>query len=252
MTGSSSCPTCGTAQIPNALFCVKCGGKLAGVPVGPPAAPEAPAWSQPPPAPEPPAWSQPVPPAAAMPPAAPVPPPWSQPVPQAVAAPPAWSQPRAGFQGPPGQPYGVPVQPGAGVARPTGIAILAILEVVGGVLGLVAAKALFDYADLRNYWYGAGSGGAAQFIGLCSAAGAVAAFVLAWGLWSIRPWAWLLGCILSAVSAGFALLSLTGGGDVASAAINIGVDAAVLYYLNTNQIRAIFGHPPSTFMQTGH
>ncbi len=34
-----------------------------------------------------------------------------------------------------------------------------------------------------------------------------------------------------------------------SAAINIGVDAAVLYYLNLNSIRALFGRPPTPLLQ---
>jgi hypothetical protein len=60
----------------------------------------------------------------------------------------------------------------------------------------------------------------------------------------------LLGCALSVISAAFAILSLVGGGEAVSAVINVGVDAAVLYYLNTNEIRALFGRPPSTFMTT--
>lgn len=172
---------------------------------------------------------------------APVPPPWSlPPTPPGGGGQNRYGGPTAG--------YNVGGAPGA-AARPTGIAILAILEVAGGLLGLIAAKALFDYADLHNYLYGSG-GQTAQFLGLASAAGAIAAFILAWGLWSVRPWAWLLGCALSVISAAFAILSLVGGGEAVSAMINVGVDAAVLYYLNTNEIRALFGRPPSTFMTT--
>ena len=46
-----------------------------------------------------------------------------------------------------------------------------------------------------------------------------------------------------------ALLSLANHGEAASAAINIGVSAAVAYYLNLNEIRAIFGRPPGTYLQ---
>jgi hypothetical protein len=130
-----------------------------------------------------------------------------------------------------------------------GIAILAVLEVVGAVLGLVAAKALFDYADAANYYLGADAGTNYQFVGLLSALGAIGALVLSYGLWVTRPWAWPLGCGLCAVTVGFALLSLANHGDAVSAAINIGVSAVVLYYLNRNDIRAIFGRPPGTYLQ---
>jgi hypothetical protein len=142
-----------------------------------------------------------------------------------------------------------PGQAGTLGGRPTGVAILAILEVVGGVLGLWGAKLLLDYADWHKAWYGTADN--YQILGLASAAGAIAAFVLAWGLWSIRPWAWLLGCALSIIGAVFAVLSLaSGGGDsAASALINIVVDGAVLYYLNLNSIWALFGRPPTTLLQ---
>jgi hypothetical protein len=242
MTVSAYCPRCGTGQVQDALFCVKCGAKLAPPPVAETAPLPVSNDAPPAPAPGPVQVFAPAPTPAPAPALAVQPPPWSQPA------------PAAGFQaGPaPAAGYQAPGQPRTGAARPTGISILAILEVAGGVLGLLVAKALFDYADARNYWYGAGSGGTAGFVGLCSAAGAITGFVVAWGLWSVRPWAWLVGAILSAASAGSAILSLAGGGGAVWAVITIGVDVAVLYYLNTNEVRALFGRPPSTFMQSGH
>ena len=133
-----------------------------------------------------------------------------------------------------------------------GIVVLAILEAVGGVLCLVAAKALFDYADLvknYSYYYGSGDAGGAQFVGLIYLVAAFASFVATWGMWSIRPWAWLLGCGLAGVSIGSAALSLLNNGSVIGVAINVGINAAVLYYLNLNEIRALFGRGPGTYMQ---
>lgn len=249
MTERTFCPNCGAPQAALARFCAQCGQGLAGSPPPPQAAPVQPVAPVAPPTAEP-----------AMPTAEPTTPPpaWSLPPaqPQPGYAAPAWSLPPAQPQpgGGASSPYGGPPPVGypASVrrtiaARPTGITIIAILEVIGGVFGLVAAKALFDYADLRNFYLG--DGGTYQLIGLAAAAGAIAAFVVAWGLWSIRPWAWLLGCGLCAVTVGFALLSLANHGDATSAIINIGVSMGVLYYLNTNEVRALFGRSPSTFMQ---
>lgn len=243
------CPNCGSRQAAQARFCFACGQDLmSSVPAGT-VEPDQPAAPPPPPvAPSP---------APVAPPVAPVAPPVAAAAPNlppAPVAPPAWSIPKDEPQFLPAGAYGVPaagghfaVKPGVGATRPTGIAVLAILEIAGGVLGLWAAKVLFDVADFRNYWYA--DGGSYQFLGLASAAGAIAAFVLAWGLWSVRPWAWMLGCALCIVTAAFAVLGLFGGGNAASEVISIGVSAAILYYLNTNGVRALFGRPPTTFMQ---
>ena len=244
------CPNCGTRQEGLPKFCFACGQDLAaivakrGSAVTP--APSAPAAPGPADAPTPVFLA---PPPVAPHPVAPPPPP----------APPAWSVPsnQTQFQAP--SPYPMPgghpgyVAPGhAGTfgARPTGIAIIAILEVVGGVLGLWGALVLFGAHDLE-YYYGYGDSTNYQLLALVSAAGAAAAFALAWGLWELRPWAWMLGVGLCIVSAAVYLLIafVVHGDTLVSAAINVGVDAAVLYYLNLNSIRAIFGRPPTTLLQ---
>jgi hypothetical protein len=256
MGGVMFCPNCGTRQEGQPRFCFSCGHDLSAAIAARASVPDQqPAPPPPGPAATPPAMAA----AAPQPPALPAAPPVSV-APPAVA-PPAWSVPanQPQFQAP--NPYAAPGYGGPGYAapasghagtfgaRPTGIAILAILEVVGGVLGLWAAKLLFDVVDVRNYYYG--DGGTYQLIAFASIAGAAAGFVLAYGLWQLRPWAWLLGCGLCIASAAIYVLALVnnGNGSAGSAVINIGIDAAVLYYLNTNGVRAVFGRPPTTFLQ---
>ena len=276
MTDQLFCPQCGAPQVAGARFCFKCGSPLPGdlpvqapAPVQPPAAPPAavapPVYQPVAPTASPvapvapvavPAWAQPpVAPPVAAPPAAPYPP-----APPYAA--PAWSIPQTPQQPGPAYPYGVPAAPAYHAAgqphvagqRPTGIAILAILEAVGGLLCLWVAGLLFDHANTVSssgycVYYGECNSGGAQFVGLIYLAVAVASFVAAWGLFSIRPWAWFLGCALAAASVGSAILSLLNDGNVVGLVINVGINAAVLYYLNLNDIRALFGRGPATFMQ---
>ena len=113
------------------------------------------------------------------------------------------------------------------------------------------ARALFEYADLvraLSYYYG-GSGSGAQIAGLVYLAAGIAAFVAAWGFWSMRPWAWPLGIVLAGIAVASAFLSLINNGSVAGIVINLAINAAILFYLNTNEIRPLFGRSPSTFMQ---
>lgn len=242
------CPNCGARQGTQARFCFACGHDLmSSVPGGPTA------LDQPVVAPQPVVARQP----AVVPPPVPVGPHASTAAPaepHQPVAPPAWSipkdQPQFGQAGSFRTPAaGGPfvAEPGVGAIRPTGIAVLAILEVVGGLIWLIAAKVLFDLADWNNYWYG--NPGYAQILGLVAGAAAIAGFAVAWGFWSVRRWAWMLGCSLAIVAAALAVLSLAGGGNAGSAVINVGINAAVLYYLNTNVVRGVFGRPPTTFMQ---
>ena len=254
------CPNCGAPQIPDAAFCVKCGQRIAGIPAPQaagsaaqqvvPAPAQAQAPTSAPVAPvAPPAWSQPGPPSAQAP--GPVPPNPQPPVTPAgqqswyrlpAPYPPGTGQ--SADSAPPADYEAEPARP-----RPTGISILAILEIVAGGLGLLAAKTLLDYADTVTYYHGAGSAGNYQLVGLLSAVGAIAALVLAYGLWHIKAWAWPLGVGLCAVTIGFALLSVVNHGDAGAALVNVGVSAGALYYLNTNDIRDLFGRPPSNFLQ---
>ena len=251
------CPNCGTRQEGSPKFCFACGADLSAIvakrsgaqseaPV--PAAPTAPLPL--PAAPQ----SAPVAPQPVAPAHAVAPPP---PAPAAApAAPPSWSVPsnQRQYQGPApiaGQPAGTGPQPRSfATARPTGITILAVLEVIGGVLGLWGGKLILDVVDARNYYFG--DGGTYQLFGLASIAGAICAFVLAWGLWELRPWAWMLGVALCLATGAINLLValvVNGNDTIFSSALNVGIDAAILYYLNLNSTRAIFGRPPTTMLQ---
>src|SRR5512136_930619 len=66
---------------------------------------------------------------------------------------------------------------GEKMKRPTGITIIAVLMFIGGALSVIGALTAF----------GAGLAGS----GIWSLVIGVADLVLAWGLWTLKPWAWM-------------------------------------------------------------
>jgi hypothetical protein len=133
--------------------------------------------------------------------------------------------------------------------RPTGITILAILGIIGGVLGIlggcgvVAGGALLGAAGAQ-----AGVGDAAGMGGLLSVYGivilllAVADIVFGIGAWTLKPWAWMLGLVLQGISVVIALVSIVAGwSSFGSQIIGLAVNAVIIYYLMTPDVKKAFG-----------
>ena len=106
-----------------------------------------------------------------------------------------------------------------GIERPTGVQILAVLEILGGVLGIIAGLSA-----------GSGFGMGTLLIGLVN-------FAIGWGLWELKKWAYQVALILAILGfIGALILSL----------ILIGIPlliiyAVILYYLTRPEIKDIFG-----------
>ncbi len=257
------------------------GGPVVSAPVAPPA--DAGAFAPPPPAPypapaaslpAPAAGSAPPPPAAMLPPTATFPPPAGampppaaylppaaagSPPPAALgyppngfAPPPSGGYPAAGFPAGAGGPRIVQAPPpgaafGAGPGapsflagqRPLGIMIIAVLAGIGALVGLWTG---LQYLQAADYW-GAASD-TVRGIGFIILLVSVAWIVVAWGLWTLRPWAWIAAGAVAGVSVGLQVLALVNDSrDPGGSLIQIVANAAIIYYLSTPPVRAIFRHP---------
>ncbi len=71
--------------------------------------------------------------------------------------------------------------------RPLGVTILAILQILGGFLGLLAASIFF----IVPFW--------GWIIGGFLAIFALLDVVIGWGLWSMKSWAWMVAIILNII-----------------------------------------------------
>jgi len=128
-------------------------------------------------------------------------------------------------------------------ARPTGITIIAVLAIIGGVFGVIGACLIFSVGVMSA---GAlASGGlafAAIVIAILTLARAVAYLAFGYGAWNLQPWAWMVGMIVAAASILISLLSvILGYSNIASEVVSIVVAGVILYYLNTPGVKAAFG-----------
>jgi hypothetical protein len=94
----------------------------------------------------------------------------------------------------------------------------------------------------------AGLGGAGALGGLVTIYGLFAlALAIGWiafgiGAWTLKPWAWMLGLVLVGVSIVLALVSIVAGwSTIGSQIISLAIDAVMVYYLMTPEVKQAFG-----------
>jgi len=121
--------------------------------------------------------------------------------------------------------------------RPVGLTVLAVAAAVLGVLALLAAGA----------WWGASDGlallprvhGGERLVALALLVVGLSELVLAYGVWTLRPWAWTLGVALEIIVIILAVLQL-GRLEPLRHLFTIGLAAVTLWYLNTPRVRTVF------------
>lgn len=127
------------------------------------------------------------------------------------------------------QPYNAPVK-----VRPLGVTILAILSALGGIMAILGGMAIMGVSALASEIgaLGAAIGGITLIMGLIQ-------LVIAWGLWTGKGWAWLLGLIFGVLGILMALASMVGGNF--SSLVSLAINAIIVYCLYTPPVKAFFG-----------
>jgi hypothetical protein len=155
-------------------------------------------------------------------------------------------------------------------SRPTGVTIIAILNIIGGVIMLIAIGAIlptlpqttFNQSGLQGNLT-AGQvpvpppsvppmvsqsllGGIGIASGIVLLAIAIVSFVVAYGLLKGLGWAWTVTVILSIASIVFNAISIATGNI--AAIISILISGIIIYYLYRPHVKAYFGKgvSPST------
>ena len=139
--------------------------------------------------------------------------------------------------------------------RPTGVTILAILAILGGIVllvggaGLLAFAGLLTIANLSNTPLSGIDIATVQLI--FSALGAVLLvlgilyLIVGIGYWGGKGWAWTLGIVVTVISLIVDIVQI--GINPVSAAGNVfGILIAliILYYLTRRHVKAFFGKAP--------
>ena len=137
------------------------------------------------------------------------------------------------------------------VARPTGITILAILALIGGIFGLLGGLALLFGGALIGGAIGgaegAAFGGFAFILGLVVLAGAGLYLAFAYGSWTAKAYGWALGIIGALWGIVTQAITILLSGDImgnlisVNTIVSLAIPIIILYYLNTPNVKAYFG-----------
>ena len=124
-------------------------------------------------------------------------------------------------------------------ARPLGLSILALTAAAIGAAQLLWAGAWFGASDIAP---GTGLAAAARVIGAGLVIAAGLELVLAYGIWTVRPWAWPLGIGVGIASLALALLS-AGRASSSAHLLTLTFEVGVLWYLLSPRVHELFKRP---------
>ncbi len=131
-------------------------------------------------------------------------------------------------------------------SRPTGVTILAVLQLIGGILSVVAGLTALFARDAISQQLSTGANVPPELAAGLPAGlgwfflitGAIALF-LAWGLFTLKGWAWLTTLIFQGLNIASHLASF--GSNAGSAILGIVIAGIIIYYLLTPQVKRAFG-----------
>ena len=124
--------------------------------------------------------------------------------------------------------------------RPTGVTILAVLEIISGAITI--AMGAFLGVLMGSMGMGMMDYGGTAVIGVLSGIVMVLgilSFAMAWGLLKGKSWAWTITLILTIISLIFNLPSMN--------IIGLIINVVILYYLFRPHVKAYFGKSAQVF-----
>jgi len=144
--------------------------------------------------------------------------------------------------------------------RPIGITLIAILNIVIGILLILGALSFAALAGLAVSGYGPDLiPGLTDlpYLDIMMALGGIIAvvliivalveFIMAWGLLKGKGWAWILSIVFMFLTIALGFLSLVH--PTAFNLIGLAIDALIVYYLFRPNVKAFFGRGPAVTYQ---
>lgn len=128
----------------------------------------------------------------------------------------------------------------AGNERPTGVTVLAILDIIGGSLCVIGTVAFYLLVStLESYLLRQVLGTVMMAIAAVGGIFGILYLVAAYGLWIGKGWAWWLTIILSILGLMGGLMYMIGG--LPYGIIPIAIDILIIYYFTRPNVKAFFG-----------
>ena len=132
--------------------------------------------------------------------------------------------------------------------RPTGVTVLAILDILGGIVGLAAGALFIGIAALASSTLAAqypALGSISGIVSILYALGAVAlilgiiSIIVAIGFLGGKGWAWTLGIVVSVINIIVSIVETIIG--FSSNIVGIIFSIIIIYYLMRPHVKAFFG-----------
>jgi hypothetical protein len=126
-------------------------------------------------------------------------------------------------------------------SKPTGVSVLTVLTIIGGMVELLAAAFFVVVASISLSWLGllAGLGTGGIMFSLFSLGllvwGLVSLF-LSYGLWNGRHWAWTWTMIFAIIGLVASIVTIVAGIGI----IGIAFNAIIVYYLTRARVKTFF------------
>jgi len=133
-------------------------------------------------------------------------------------------------------------------ARPTGITILAVAELVTAVITLLVAIDLLRWAYSDFYYDDFKWAVIDGALGLVYGAISLTAFSVARGIWFVQPWAWKKAGIVSLSLLGIVVASVLAWGPTGLDLFGVVGQTSILAYLSMSSVRVLFGRSPTTLL----
>ncbi len=131
-------------------------------------------------------------------------------------------------------------------SRPTGVTILAILEVLEGLFGILAGLGLLAAGAILGTgmfeipaMLGALAGALVGTLGLMMLVFGIVSFLLAYGLWNGRRWAWTWTLVFAVIGLIFGVLQMLG--SPGSGIVQVIISGIIIYYLYRPYVKTYFG-----------
>ena len=127
--------------------------------------------------------------------------------------------------------------------RPTGITIISILMIIGGIILLFTGITPLFLGPLISI----DSDGSTSELGLLITIGGlvlvglgIASIIVSWGLLKGKRWARTITLIISIIAIIFAIVSLVSNGDLVHV-IPVIIYGIIIYYMFTDKVKLFFG-----------